>query len=120
MATLVPLNTFKTITSNLYTNNSLLYTTPADTATIILTAQVSNVSNLDANVTVTHRSNVLSGGFRIITDTELVKNFTISKRDAASVIVGKIVLEEDQAILASADANTQLKIVLSLLETSLK
>ena len=32
----------------------------------------------------------------------------------------KIVLEEDQAIIASADANTKLKIVLSLLETSLQ
>ena len=120
MATLVPLNTFKTITSNLYTNPTLLYTTPGEVATIILTAQVSNVGEEAANVTFIHRSNVLLNGFRVITDTELVKNFTISKRDAASVIVGKIVLEEDQAILASADANTQLKIVLSLLETSLQ
>jgi hypothetical protein len=50
----------------------------------------------------------------------LVKNFEIPKRDAASVIVGKIVLEEDQAILGKAGANAALKIVLSLLETSLQ
>lgn len=116
--TLVPLNTFKTIAANLYDTSSLLYTTPTEVTTIILTAQVSNVSEDFGNVTFIHRSNILFGGSRIITDTELVKNFEIAKNDAASVIVGKIVLEEDQAILARAGANNTLKITLSLLETS--
>lgn len=118
MATLVPLNTFKTLTSNLYDRPQLLYTTPEDITTIILTAQVSNVSEDFANVTFIHRTNVLVGASRIITDMELVKNFEISKNDAASVIVGKIVLEQSQAILAKAGANNTLKIALSLLETS--
>ena len=78
MATLVPLNTFKTITSNVYTNDTILYTTPIETATIILTAQVSNITDRIANVTVIHRSNVLSGGFRVITDTELVNRFDVN------------------------------------------
>ena len=120
MATLVPLNTFKTITSNIYTEPTLLYTTPAETATIILTAQVSNITDSPANVTVIHRSNILSGGFRVVTDTELVNRFEIAKNYAASVIVGKIVLEEDQALIAKSGANAALKIVLSLLETSLQ
>jgi hypothetical protein len=50
---------------------------------------------------------------------ELVKNFGISKNDAASLIVGKIVLEENQAVLVKSGANATLKIALSLLETSL-
>jgi hypothetical protein len=120
MATLVPLNTFKTITSNLYTSDSLLYTTPVETATIVLTAQVSNISENAANVTFIHRSNVESNGYRVITDTELVNRFEIAKNDAASVIVGKIVLEEGQSIVARAGANAALKIALSLLETSLQ
>jgi hypothetical protein len=120
MATLVPLNTFKTVTSNLYTYDTILYSTPQETATIVLTAQVSNITDNAANVTVIHRSNVLSGGFRIVTDTELVSKFEISRNDAASVIVGKIVLEEDQSLIARAGANTSLKILLSLLETSLQ
>lgn len=120
MATLVPLNTFKTITSNVYTNDTILYTTPGETATIILTAQVSNITDRIANVTVIHRSNVLSGGFRVVTDTELVNKFEINKNDAASVVVGKIVLEEDQSIIVRAGANAHLKILLSLLETSLQ
>jgi hypothetical protein len=119
MATLVPLNVFKTLTAELTTAERVLYTTPVETATIILTAQVSNVGDDFANVTFIHRSNVIVGGSRLITDTELVKEFEIPRNDAASVIVGKIVLEEDQAIIAKAGANNYLKIALSLLETSL-
>ena len=119
MATLVPLNVFKTITANLTTEPQVLYTTPIEIATIILTAQVTNVTDNFANVTVFHRSNVDGGGFRILTDTELVKNFEIPARDASSVLVGKIVLEEDQAVIARAGANNMLKITMSLLETSL-
>jgi len=120
MATLVPLNTFKTITANLYDSPSLLYTTPSESATIILTAQVVNTGDAMGNVTFYHRSNLLINGSRVITDTELVQRFEIPKNDAASVIVGKIVLEEDQAVLAKAGANASMKILLSLLETSLQ
>lgn len=120
MATLVPLNTFKTIAANITTEQSVLYTTPTETATIVLTAQVSNVGNRDANVTFIHRSNILVGGSRVITDTELVKDFDVPMKDASSVIVGKIVLEEDQAVLVKGSANATLKILLSLLETSLQ
>ncbi len=120
MATLVPLNTFKTIASNIYDSPYVLYTTPSEVATIILTAQVSNITEDFANVTFIHRSNIAFGGSRLITDTELVKDFEIPPKDAASVVVGKIVLEEDQAVLASCSANNKLKIVMSLLETSLQ
>jgi hypothetical protein len=120
MATLVPLNTFRTIASNVVTGQSLLYTTPSEVATIILTAQVSNITENDANVTFIHRSNILVGGSRLITDTELVKDFQVPGKDAASLIVGKIVLEEEQAVLISGSANNTLKVVLSLLETSLQ
>lgn len=119
MAVLVPLNTFRTITAQLTTESNVLYTTPEEIATILLTAQVTNVSNSYANVTFFHRSNILVGGSRVITDTELVKEFEIPKNDAAAVTVGKIVLEENQAIVAKAGANNTLKITLSLLETSL-
>jgi len=120
MATLVPLNTFKTIAANVTTGQTLLYTTPVETATIILTAQVSNITQNAGNVTFIHRSNVLVNGSRIVTDTELVKDFDIPANDASSVIVGKIVLEEDQAVLVRGSANATMKILLSLLETSLQ
>ena len=120
MATLVPLNTFRTITANVTTGRTLLYTTPEETATIILTAQVSNITQNAGNVTFIHRSNVLVGGSRITIDTELVKDFDIPANDASSVIVGKIVLEEAQAVMVQGSANATMKILLSLLETSLQ
>lgn len=119
MATLVPLNVFKTLTAPLTTEELVLYTAPVETATIVLTAQVSNVGDDFANVTFIHRSNIVQGGILTTIDTELVKEFEIPTRDAASVIVGKIVLEEDQSVVAVAGANNYLKIALSLLETSL-
>jgi hypothetical protein len=119
MATLVPLNTFKTVTSNLYAQPKVLYTTPAETATIILTAQCSNISETAANVTFIHRTNVLTNGYYVVSDMELVNKFDIPPHDAASLIVGKIVLEENQAIIAQASGNAILKLALSLLETSL-
>jgi hypothetical protein len=120
MATLVPLNTFKTITTELTTGNKILYSTPLETATIILTAQATNVSDTSsANVTFIHRSNALVNGSVVTTDTELVKNFEIPKNDAASLIVGKIVLEETQTIIAKAGANSRIKLTVCLLETSL-
>ena len=50
----------------------------------------------------------------------LNEGFDVNKNDAASVIVGKIVLEETQSIIAKAGANAHLKILVSLLETSLQ
>jgi len=114
MATLVPLNTFKTITSPLFANVGILYTTPEETATIVLMAQVANIrDDYDSNVTFAHLSNT---GTVV---TELVRNFPMGRQDAASVLTGKLVLEANASVMAYAGANSNLKITLSLLETSL-
>lgn len=119
MAVLVPLNTFRTLATNVTTEPYVLYTTPPEVATILLTAQATNVGADYANVTFYHRSNVVIGGSRILTDTELVKEFEIPRNDAASLVVGKIVLEEDQSLVVKGGANDMIKVTLSLLETSL-
>lgn len=111
MATLVPLNVFKSEAANLSSNVELLYTTPQDVTTIVLMAQVSNTSNAASNVTFFYKAN--SGP-----STELVKGFVIYPNDAAAVLTGKLVLEEYHSIYAQAGHDDRLKIVLSLLETS--
>jgi hypothetical protein len=113
MAQLVPLNTFKTVTANLTTVPTILYTTPSEIATIILMAQVTNVGNSVANVTFTHASNT---GL----NTELVKGFEVPPNDAASVLTGKLVVEQLCSVRGFASSNANLKIVMSLLETSLQ
>lgn len=111
MAITVPLNTFKSVAANLTTVNTLLYTAPSEITTIVLMAQVSNVTENTANASFYYKSN--TGPM-----TDLVKKFDIPKNDAASMLTGKLVLEQGQSVYAHAGANSALKIVLSLLETS--
>ena len=114
MATLVPLNTFKTVTAVLNTAPRIFYTAPDETATIILMAQITNVTNdFNCNVTFAHLSNTGSVA------TELVKNFEVPSRDAASILTGRLVLESNCSVMSFAGANSNLKMTLSLLETSL-
>lgn len=103
------LNTFKTVTSVLTTSSATLYTAPTGYTAIILMAQVSNVTSTTKNVTFSH--------FAGSTTTELLKDFSIPGNDAVSATTGKLVLEAGQSIRALADANSSLKVVLSILET---
>lgn len=105
-----PLNTFKTITANLTTTTTAIYTSPAITSTIVLMAQVTNVGNTVETVTCSHYDGTS-------VTTELVKNFGIPVADAAGVLVGKLVLTAGQSFVASCSANSSLKLTLSLLET---
>ena len=105
------LNSFKTVTANLTTSgNNIMYTAPPITSTIILMAQVTNVGNSTEEVTASHYDGTS-------VTTELVKNFSVPVADAVGVLVGKLVLTAGQSFLASASANSALKLTLSLLET---
>lgn len=105
------LNVFKTVSANLTTTPTVIYTTPATKSSIVLMAQISNTTSTTANATVTHvnSTNV---------ETELVKQFGIPGNDAASATTGKLVLEEGHRLKVSAGEDGKLKIVLSILETS--
>lgn len=103
------LNVFKTVTAQITTSNDPLYSAPAGRTSIVLMAQVSNLTSSVKHVTVSH----VDGG----TTTELLKDFAIPGNDAVSATTGKLVLEEGQSIEASADVGSSLKIVLSILET---
>jgi hypothetical protein len=102
------LNTFKSFASNITTEDSLVYTTPLDSTSIVLLAQATNVGASDANVTV---YTSLNG------NTELAKDFTIPVGDAASILTGKLVLEPGTSMSAYANANSAIKLTLSVLET---
>lgn len=104
------LNVFKTVTSELTTSSTTIYTAPAGKSSIILMAQISNITSSSQTATFLHVNGT--------TETELIKNFGIPGNDAASATTGKLVLEEGNSIKVSASANNSLKIVLSILETS--
>ena len=103
-----PLNTFKSVASNL-TTPTTIYTCPAETTAIVLLAQATNTNNTDDG-NITFYSSVNG-------NTELAKDFTIPVGDAAGLLSGKLVIEEGQSVGAYANATGVLKLTLSILET---
>jgi hypothetical protein len=104
-----PLNTFISVAANVTTISSTIYTCPAETTAIVLLAQATNINSTDAgNITFTSSVN---GG------TQLVKDFTIPVGDAAGLLSGKLVVTAGNSIQCSANANSVLKLTLSILET---
>lgn len=104
-----PINTFKTVTANLTTTDETIYTAPAGVTSIILMAQITNVTATPTTVTFSHRRNSVN--------TELVKDFLIADNDAISATTGKLILEQGDAIVTFAEANDRLKVTLSILES---
>ena len=54
----------------------------------------------------------------LITVTELVKNYEIPTKDAASAVTGKLVLQTGEKISVSASSLDSLKFILSVLESA--
>lgn len=106
-----PLNIFKTVTRTLTNSNQVIYTAPTGFTGIILMAQISNVTSTAETVTFSHFDTSES------LETELVKDFPIPGNDAASVITGKLVLEDGDSVVSIASSSNSLKVVLSILES---
>lgn len=104
------LNVFKTVTANVTTVNSVVYTAPASYSGIVLMAQVTNITSSPANVTVIYNNGSSS--------TELLKNFSISGNDAVNALTGKLVIETGDTFEISASANNAIKLTASILETA--
>ena len=104
-----PLNTFKSVAANITTVATDIYTCPAETTAIVLLAQATNINaSNDGNITFYSSING---------NTELAKDFTIPVGDAAGLLSGKLVIEEGESIGCYANANSTLKLTLSILET---
>lgn len=104
-----PLNTFRSLAANVTTLSTTVYTCPAETTAIVLLAQATNVNATESG-NITFFSSVNG-------NTELVKDFTIPVGDAAALLSGKLVIEEGESIGCSANANSVLKLTLSILES---
>ena len=135
---LIPLNTFKTKTTKLtsataYTSYTLgmqtstVYTAPIGVTAIILMAQVANLSTITQTCSFVHHRNrpVLrdaqgNGGQDGNIDSYLVKNFEIPGGDAATVLTGKLIIEQLDSIRAYnlSSSTNSLQLVLSVLETA--
>jgi len=123
---LIPLNKYKTQTAVLSTNTTAtVYTAPIGVTSIILMAQVSNVTTQTQYVTLIHSrnrrvppdargNNEQLAGIK----TELVRNYAIPRDDAASLVTGKLILETVDSIMCYASNPDACKITMSILETA--
>ena len=123
---LIPLNKFVTKTTLLGSNTTAtVYTAPIGVTSIVLMAQISNISTVTQYVSFTHHRNrpVLAdaqgnGAQSGNTDSYLVRDFAIPEGDAASILTGKLIIESLDSIRAGASTTATLQLVLSVLETA--
>jgi hypothetical protein len=126
----LPLNTFKTKTALLntgtvYSTSSTVYTAPVGVTSIILMAQVSNISTQTHYVSFAHYRDVPilpnsqgQGAQPANVPSYLVENFGIPPGDAANLLSGKLIVEQFDSVRAFADTTGTLQLVLSVLETA--
>ena len=103
------LNVFKTVTVVVSTSPTEIYTSPIGYSSVVLLAQVTNIGLSSYDITFVHR--------RGATDTEIVKQFPISKNDTANLLSGKLILESGDKLVLSGSNGTHLKFIASVLET---
>lgn len=106
----IAINVFKTVTANVSTVSSEIYTAPSGYTAVVLLAHVSNIGNDTVTITSNHvRSGVQTN---IITDAPLPAN------DAMTLMSGKMILQTGDRMNIKASANAAAQIVLSILETA--
>ena len=123
---LIPLNTFKTKTAILGSNStSTVYTAPVGVTSIVLMAQVANLSTGTQTLNFVHHRNrpVLAdaqgnGAQAGNVDSPLVKDFQVPANDAASVLTGKLIIESLDSIRAYSGTTGTLQLTLSILESA--
>jgi len=122
----LPLNTFKTNTQVLTTSTTAtVYTAPIGVTSIVLMAQISNISTATQTTSFIHhrRLPILqdaqgNGSQPANVDSYLLKNFGVPVNDAASPLSGKMIIESLDSIRAYASSENSLQLVLSILETA--
>lgn len=113
MASIAPLNEFKSLPYDITTSPTIIYTTPIAVATIVLKIQVANVSADSENV-----SNVTVSHVRAGKRTRVVFQGPVLANDFSIVSDGKLVLQEGDALEVSGSADDVLEMIVSYLETS--
>jgi hypothetical protein len=102
-----------------------MYTAPIGVTSIVLMAQIANVSTQTQTITFMHHRNrpVLAdaqgnGAQPGNVVTFLVKDFAVPAGDAASVLAGKLIIESLDSIRAYASNTSTLQLTLSILESA--
>lgn len=107
------LNVFKTITNVVSTEPVGIYTAPVGYTGVLLLAQESNVGSSSQDISVSHVRTKAG----IAVTTELFREFPIPANDSANLLAGKLVMEQGDSLKVFGSTNTELKFIVSVLET---
>ena len=103
------LNIFKTVTANVTTSPTSVYSTPLGYATVVLMAQIANTGNSTIQVS--------ADLFRSGNTTALVQGISVPVADAITILTGRLIMTYGDSLELSASDDTSGQLVLSLLET---
>jgi len=109
----LPLNLFKTVTKIATTSSVGIYTAPTGYSGVVLLAQAANIGNDTQTISFSHKRTTAG----VAVTTEILKNFPVSSSDSANLVQGRLILETGDSITLSASTNTDIKVVVSILET---
>jgi len=115
----IPLNTFKTITFNVTSTPTIVYTSPYNVTTVVLLAQVSNTDKAN---TISVDANYFNGTNTV----NIISGTLIPINDASSLLTGKLVIQTGCSFVVSANTlglsylstPGSAPLVLSILETA--
>jgi hypothetical protein len=107
-------NNFRTVTKIVGLSTDNIYEAPIGFVGVVLLAQCSNVGSDTETLSFYHNRNI--SGVGTIT-TEIVKDFLIPGSDTANLLPGKLVLETGDFISVSGSTSSNLKFLISILET---
>jgi len=110
MAAQIAINNFRTVTQIVPLIETEVYTAPTGYTSVFLLAQCTNISNQTQTISFNHK--------RGATQTEIVKNYPIAAGDTANLLPGKLVLETGDTISVFGSDGSNLKFLVSILETS--
>lgn len=110
MAEVIPLNTFKLVTTTLSAGENTIYTSPSGVTGIILSSQIANKENTTETLTV---KIIRSNASEIV----LLYNAKIPSQDALNPLTGKLILETGDT-LTYVSSTSGMDAVLSVLENA--
>jgi hypothetical protein len=106
-----PINTFKTVSANVTTTTTSIYTAPTGYTTVALLAQVSNITD-------DHTIGVSAYYIHSGVSTSIISNVQIQSNDAVNLLTGKLILQTGDSISIKCNENTAAQLLLSVLETA--
>lgn len=112
------LNKFVRNSQILQTSQSTIYTAPYQKAGIIVSALASNVTSNTTTITLAISAFSNSSTYDQITRNPYIINaFQLAPNDTSNVVVGKLVLNANESLVAQCGSNNSVHLTVSVLET---